>query len=134
MFHVGFGVLLLDSQSQSFIPLLVVGILVLVLDLDRFEGREREERRCFRGNRPPLLRLQQQQGGLRGAESRLQAALVVVVVVVAGLLAEEDRFTCHEVGSLVVLQLQLMPLEAPVLGGLLVVMELRFFRIFLASF
>lgn len=132
MFHVGFGVFLLDSQIQSCIPLFVVGILVL--DLGRFEGRESEERRCFGRNRPLLLRLQP----LRGSGSRLQVTLVValvllvVLVVVAVLLAEEDGFTCNEVVSSV--GLQLMRREAPGLGGLLVVMELRFFRIFLASF
>lgn len=127
MFHVGCGVFLLDPQIQSFIPVFVMKILVP--DLDGFEGRESEERRCFRGNHPLLLPLRQL--WLRGSESRRQVTLVVVAAV---LLAEEDGFTCTEVLSFRVLRLQLMRLEAPVLGGMLVMMELRFFRIILASF
>lgn len=133
MLHVGFGVFLLDSQIQSFIPVFVVAILAP--DLDRLKGRESEARRCFRGSRPPLLRLRLRLLRLRGSETRLLATLLVAaVVVVAVLLAEEDGFTCNEVVSLVALQLQLMRLEAPVLGGMLVVMELRPFRLLLASF
>lgn len=105
----------------------------LAPDLDGFEGRESEERRCFGGNRPLLLPLHQLR--LRGSESRRQVTLLVVLVVVAAvLLAEEDRFTCTEVLSFRVLRLQLMRLEAPMLGGTLVMMELRFFHIILASF
>lgn len=129
MFHVGCGVFFLDPQIQSFIPVFVLKIRVP--DLDAFEGRESEERRCFGGNRPLLLPLHQRR--LRGSESGRRVPLVVVVVA-AVLLAEEDGFTGTEVVSFGGLRLQLMRLEAPVLGGTLVMMELRFFRTILASF
>lgn len=125
MFHIAYGVFFLDPQIQSLISVLAVKILVP--DLDGLEGRESEERRCFGGNHPLLLPLQQLR--LRGSESRRQVTLVVLVAAV--LLAEEDRFTCTEV---LIFRFLLMRLEAPVFGGILVVMELRFFRIILTSF
>lgn len=134
-FHVGCGVFLLHPQVRRFIPVFFMKILLPDLG-GHNQGRESEERRCFGGKRPLLLPPRQLR--LRGSERRRQVPLVVVLlvllVVAAVRLAEEDSFTWPEHLSVRVLRLQLMRLEAPVLGGMSVMMEPRFFRVILASF